>query len=174
MKSITTIVIIFMLFSCKSKYPQLITIEKLEVERYMGLWYEIARLPNLFEKGLICVTANYKLLSNGEIEVINTGLNEKNSKIKKQAKGKAHIPNLEEPGKLKVTFFWPFYGNYWILHLDEGYNYVLIGEPKRKYLWILSRKPSLDKEVYLKLIDIANANSFDVEKILLVDQNCRR
>lgn len=159
-------------FSCKTKYPKLETVKELDINKYLGTWYEIARLPNSFEIGLECVTANYSLLENGKIQVLNKGyLIEDNSKFK-TAKGKAYIPDKNEPAKLKVTFFWPFYGDYWVLALDENYQYAMVGDESRKYLWILARKNSIDNEIYLKLIKEAKSKSFDVEKMIKVNQEC--
>ena len=141
-----------MLFSCKKSTGDLPVVNQVNLEKYCGTWYEIARLPNRFEKGLECVTATYKLREDGKIEVINKGhkIGEpgKISKIK----GVARIPDRNQPGKLKVCFFWPFSGNYYILVLEESYRYALIGEPSRKYLWVLSRDKQIDNTVYEKLL----------------------
>ena len=149
------------------------TVKVVDLNKYSGTWYEIARLPNSFEKGLVCVTANYTLTEDKKILVINKGYEEKNKSKFKTAKGKAYIPNKNEPGKLKVTFFWPFYGNYWIIDLDEeNYKYVLVGDPSLKYLWILGREKTMDKAVYNKLIEVAKKYKFETDKLLIVDQSC--
>lgn len=160
------------LFSCKTKYPNLETVKQLDINKYLGTWYEIARLPNSFEKGLECVTANYTLMENGKIQVLNKGyLIEDNSKFK-TAKGKAYVPDNNEPAKLKVTFFWPFYGDYWVLALDQNYQYAMVGDESRKYLWILAREPLLDEDVYSALIEDAKSKQFETKKMIRVNQKC--
>ena len=94
------------------------TVDRVDIRKYSGTWYEIARLPNSFEKGLECVTATYTLKSNGKIEVLNKGYSAKKDKFQ-TAKGTALVPDPAYPGRLKVTFFWPFYGNYYIMELDS-------------------------------------------------------
>jgi len=141
--------------------------------KYSGKWYEIARLPNSFEKGLVCCTAEYGLRDDGKISVLNTGRKEDNSAKVKTIKGKAWIPDKNEPGRLKVQFFWPFAGKYYIFHLDtENYRYALVGDPSRKYLWLLARTPGVDEPLYRKLMDIARKNDFAVEKVIRVRQDC--
>lgn len=166
-------IFILMFFSCNSNKLPLKVVDSLDVNKYAGKWYEIARLPNSFEKGLECVTANYTLLENGKIEVLNQGHSIADHSKIETAKGKAHIPNQNEPSKLKVTFFWPFYGNYWVIELDKNYQYALVGEPARKYLWILSRTPDLDESSYNQLINIAKEQGFATEKLIKVNQDCQ-
>ena len=162
------------MFNFMSSNPkkELLTVKKVNLQRYTGRWYEIARFPNRFEKGLICVTANYKLKENGKIEVINKGRPEKDIKRIKIAKGTAWVPNKNFPGQLKVRFFWPFSGNYYIIMLDKDYQYVLVGDPSRKYLWILSRTKILSEDIYSKLLKIAKENGFDTHKLTKIKQDC--
>jgi apolipoprotein D and lipocalin family protein len=147
-------------------------VETVDFEKYSGKWYEIARLPNSFEEGLECCTAFYSLLPNGKLEVINTGhLIDDHLKVKK-AKGKAYVPNDKEPGKIKVSFFGPFYGNYWIIALDKDYQYALVGEPSRKYLWVLARQPNLPENDYQNLINHAKSSGFNADIMIRVKQEC--
>ena len=148
------------------------TVEKVDINKYAGQWYEIARLPNSFEKGLQCVTATYTLKKNKKIKVLNKGYSIKDTGKFSTAKGTAWVPNSEYPGRLKVSFFWPFSGNYYIISLDEEYNYALVGDPSRKYLWVLSRSKNLDDTIYSELLDIAKINGFDVDNIIKVNQDC--
>lgn len=158
------------LFSYSKK--ELPTVGKVDIQKYSGLWYEISRFPNSFEKGLVCVTANYSITENGRIEVINSGhLSDDIQKIK-TAKGIAWVPNDRFPGRLKVRFFWPFAGKYYIIALDRNYKYALVGDPARKYLWILSRTKILPEEAYSKLLEIARENGFDTRKLIRVRQDC--
>jgi len=147
------------------------TVREVDLQRYAGLWYEIARLPNSFEKGLECVTAHYTLKENGKIVVLNKGFSEKKGSFK-TAKGKAWLPDEKYPGRLKVSFFWPFAGNYYIISLDEDYSYALVGDPSRKYLWVLSRTMELDDALYSKLLDIARPHGFDTEKVVRIQHKC--
>jgi apolipoprotein D and lipocalin family protein len=168
-------IIIFLLMvsltSCKST-ADLTTVEKVDLEKYTGTWYEIARLPNSFEKNMKCVTATYSLKENGKISVMNRGYLPDPKGKWKTAKGTAWIPDKEFPGRLKVTFFWPFAGNYYIMVLDEHYQYALVGDPTREYLWVLSRQQILDSDIYTRLMDHAGLKGFDIQKVLLVEHDC--
>jgi len=148
------------------------TVEKVDLIRYAGLWYEIARLPNSFEKGLECVTANYTLKPNGKVEVLNKGFSAKKGAFK-SSKGKAWVPDDNYPGRLKVSFFWPFAGNYYIISLDKDYAYALVGDPSRKYLWVLSRTKILDEAIYSELLEKARILGFDIDKMLLIKHDCK-
>jgi apolipoprotein D and lipocalin family protein len=172
MKKLIVFLTTLSIISCKEKDINLSTVKELDINKYVGTWFEIARLPNKFEKGLECVTATYKIKKDGKIEVINKGhLVKDHSKIKK-IKGVAWVPDKNEPARLKVSFFWPFSGKYWVLALDNEYNYALVGDPSRKYLWILSKFNKLEKAIYDSLLETASDKGFDVKMILLVNQNC--
>lgn len=146
-------------------------VENFNLDRYLGTWYEIARLPNSFEKNLDRVTATYSLRKDGKIKVVNRGFNiDKDSW--KEATGKAWIPDPENPATLKVSFFWFFSSDYKIIALDEeNYSYSMVTSSTRKYLWILSRTPQLDPEIYQKLIEQAKADGFDTDKLYKVKQS---
>ena len=139
------------------------------IQRYIGTWYEIARLPHTFEKGLENVTATYNLQSGGKIEVINSGF--KNGE-KKVAKGVAWAPDKNCTGKLLVSFFWLFKSEYKIIRLDEeNYNFAVVTSSKMNYLWILSREPKISNELYNDLISFVSSKGFDVTKLIKVIQN---
>jgi len=144
-----------------------------DLNQYTGTWYEIARFPNSFERGLKCVSATYSLRPDGRITVLNKGHKVENASEIKQSQGIAWVPDKSCPTKLKVRFFWPFSGDYWILSIDPSYRFVLVGEPSRKYLWILSRTKTMENSDYKHLLDIATQNGFDISKLMLVEQNCR-
>jgi len=149
---------------------ELKTVEHVDIERYMGTWYEIAKFPQRFEKGLVGITATYSLLPNGKVRVLNSGyMGDFNGKPK-TAKGKAWIVDKETNAKLKVSFFWPFAGDYWIIELGKDYEYAVIGESSRKYLWILSRTPQMDEHVYEGIVQRLKQKEFDVSKIELNPQ----
>ncbi len=147
------------------------TVKELDIKKYMGKWYEIARLPNSFEKGLVGVTATYSIRKDGKISVLNQGYkNDLNGKLK-TAKGKAKVPDINDPGKLKVSFFLFFYADYYIMELDTvSYQWVLVGSTSDRYLWILSRTPQLDKEVYAMLVKKAKKRGYDTDRLIKVKQ----
>ena len=136
-----------------------------DLSRYAGQWYEIARLPNRFQKKCAdSVTANYTLRADGSIQVVNRC--RKVSGEFTTATGKAKIVDKKTNSKLKVTFFWPFYGKYWILDLGPNYEYAVVGEPSRDYLWILSRTPQIDEALYRQLLAKMQARGFDTTRML--------
>jgi apolipoprotein D and lipocalin family protein len=144
-------------------YLSLDVVPHVELEKYLGKWYEIAHLPAKFQEGCDETTATYTLLKDGNISVLNQCT--KNGKMK-QAKGKAKIVDKNSNAKLKVTFFWPFYGDYWIIKLGNEYDYSVVGTPDRKYLWILSRTPQMEGKLYSQLVEYAKSKGFDVNKVI--------
>jgi len=165
---------IIILASCSSPMKTLTTVPALDLNKYSGKWYEIARLPNSFEKGLVCCTAEYSFREDGKIKVVNSGYKESEPGTFKSVTGKAWLPDINEPGRLKVQFFWPFAAGYYVFHLDDAnYSYALVGNPSRKYLWILARDPQLDETLYQELVEVAKNNDFDTEKLLRVRQDCK-
>jgi apolipoprotein D and lipocalin family protein len=147
------------------------TVKELDLNRYLGKWYEIARFPHSFEKNLVGVTATYTLKPDGKIEVINEGYKNTLNGERSRAIGKAKIPNKLEPGKLKVSFFWIFYADYYVLELDNiNYQYAVIGSSSDKYFWILCRTPQMDPAVYNMLLDKARKRGYNLEKLYKVPQ----
>ncbi|HEU4509445.1 MAG TPA: lipocalin family protein [Pyrinomonadaceae bacterium] len=144
---------------------ELEVVSAVDLSRYTGQWYEIARLPNRFEKKCAdSVTATYNLRSDGRIDVVNR-CRKANGEYT-TAKGKAKIVDKKTNAKLKVTFFWPFYGDYWILDLGQNYEYAVVGAPDRDYLWILSRTPQFDEQLYQQLLAKMAARGFDTQKMI--------
>ena len=142
----------------------LTTVEHVDLDRYVGEWYEIARYPNRFEKDCASdVTAVYSPLKQGKIHVVNS-CKERTGAIK-ESNGYAKISDPRSNAKLKVTFFRPFQGNYWIIDLDPDYRYAVVSEPKREYLWILSRTPRMDATLYDDLIHRVASNGYDTALI---------
>jgi apolipoprotein D and lipocalin family protein len=168
MKKLITLLSFIGIISCKSQ--PLETVKVLDVRQYAGTWYEIARLPNKFEKNLEFVTATYELMENGKIKVTNRGISSIEPHKKSEVTGKAWVPDPAFPGKLKVQFFWPFAGPYWVIALDPDYRYALVGDPSRKYLWILSKDKQLNQETYLKLVQTARDMGFETDKLALIKQ----
>lgn len=151
-----------------NRTPDNSTTPTLDIRRFMGRWYEIARYEHRFEKGMTHVSATYTLSGNGKIEVLNEGLKEGKHK---QIKGRAKQPNPQDPGKLKVSFFLWFYSDYYVLYIDPEYRYLLVGSSSDKYLWIMSREKSLAKETLDQLIDKLRVRGYDTDKLLFVAQD---
>lgn len=158
---------LFTASGCTKNYPPLPTVEKVDIERYSGRWYEIARYEHYFEKGCRNVTADYVIREDEKIGVLNRCTTEE--KKLKEAKGVAYATDASN-SKLKVSFFRPFYGDYWILMLDEAYSYAVVGDPSREYLWILSRGPVLDGETTDKILAALPALGYDASKLIWTEQ----
>ena len=152
-----------MTYLTKGAYSTLEVVPHVELKRYVGKWYEIAHLPARFQEGCTDTTATYAISEDGSISVLNEC--RRNGKVK-QAKGKARVVDKNSGAKLKVTFFWPFYGDYWIIDLGKDYEYAVVGTPNRKYLWILSRTPRMDDKVFSQLIESAKSQGFDVNNLI--------
>ena len=141
-----------------------------DVNRYLGTWYEIARLDHSFERGLEQVTAEYSLRDDGGIRVVNQGFDTIKQRWER-AEGKAYFIGDSDVGRLKVSFFGPFYGGYNIIDLDqESYRYALVAGPDTSYLWILARQPQLDNAVTARLLSKASALGFDTSRMIFVEQ----
>jgi apolipoprotein D and lipocalin family protein len=148
---------------------ELKTVPHLDLSRYLGRWYEIARYPNWFEKQCARdVTATYELRKDGRISVSNACVKEDGKR--RESTGWAKIADPASNAKLKVTFFWPFFGDYWVLELGPNYEYAVIGEPSRKYLWILSRTPQMSDEQYRSITGNLSARGYDANRLVRVKQ----
>ena len=144
--------------------PPLVTVPHVDLKQYSGRWYELARYPNWFERGCVAAaTATYTPLADGRIGVLNS-CRDKSGK-EKVSKGKATVADTGTNAKLKVTFLWPFSGNYWVIDLDTGYQLVAVSEPKREYLWVLSRTRTVDPVAYQALFARLQAKGFDLTKL---------
>lgn len=145
-------------------------VPSLDLKRYAGKWYEVARFPNRFEKACVRnVTANYTLRPDGKVEVVNTCI--KNDGKEKVTKGTARLADKGGPAsELKVTFFWPFSGDYWVLDLEPEYRWALVGSPNRKYFWVLSRSPQLDSSTYNKIVAKAQSRGFESARLVRTTQ----
>jgi len=141
-----------------------------ELQRYLGTWYEIARLDHSFERGLSQVTAEYSMRDDGGVRVVNRGYDAVRGEWQ-EAVGKAYFTGESDVGQLKVSFFGPFYGGYNILELDKSeYRYSLVAGPNRDYLWILSRTPQMDESNVERLVGIAADLGFATDTLIFVDQ----
>jgi apolipoprotein D and lipocalin family protein len=141
-------------------------VPSVDLTRYAGKWYEIARLPNRFQRDCASDTsATYTLRPDGKITVLNQ-CRQSDGRVK-SATGTGRLAGGKEPNsKLRVTFFWPFYGNYWIIDLEPDYRWAVVGEPDRKYFWILSREPQLDEALYSQIVERARNQGYDLGPLL--------
>jgi len=162
--------ITLLLASCTGMPDNIKPVQSFELQRYLGTWYEIARLDHSFERGLSHVTANYTVREDGGVKVINRGYSKENKEWE-DAEGKAYFVDKPDTGYLKVSFFGPFYGSYVIFELEENYNYALISGPDREYFWILARQPQLDPELLQQLIAQAKSLGFATDKLIMVDHS---
>ena len=146
-------------------------IDGFEINRYLGTWNEVARLDHRFERGLTKISATYTLRPDGGVKVINKGWNQADGKWE-QAEGKAYFVGQPDNGRLKVSFFGPFYGGYNIIELDKkDYAYSMVTGPDRSYFWILSRTPQLPKKTLEALIKNAKQLGFATDKFIFADQD---
>lgn len=157
------------LSSCVSKPANVEPVQDFELSRYLGKWYEIARLDHKFERGLSQISAEYSLREDGGVKVVNRGFDIAKGEWK-QSEGKAYFVEDENTGFLKVSFFGPFYGSYIITELDkQDYSYALISGPDTSYLWILSRTPKLEDDILQNLIQRATDLGFATEELIFVE-----
>lgn len=145
-----------------AQLPPPAVVPYVDLARYAGTWYEIASYPNRFQKGCTETSAVYSLLPDGTIEVLNrcTRAGKEDA-----IKGAARVADSNTNAKLKVTFFWPFSGDYWIIDLEERYAYAVVSNPDRSYLWVLCRTPRLDEATYLRILALLQSKGFDTAKL---------
>jgi apolipoprotein D and lipocalin family protein len=163
------IALLLVLTGCAGTPDNVSPVRGFDVERYLGRWYEIARLDHSFERGLERVTADYGLRDDGGLRVVNRGYDSDRQRWK-EAEGKAYFTGARDVGSLKVSFFGPFYGGYNIIELDKkDYDHALVAGPNRSYLWILARQPHLDPSIKQGLVAKAAALGFDTDALIYVD-----
>ena len=162
-----TLLIATSAFSC---HPPLSTVSKVDLDKYAGKWYEIASFPQRFQRGCHATTAEYTLTDKGYVTVENRCRRDSLTGRKSYIKGKAFPVKNSNNAKLNVQFFWPFRGKYWIIELADDYSYAAVGHPNRRYLWILSRTPKMDNDVYQKLLVRLEEKDFDINKLSLTPQ----
>ena len=155
--------------ACSNEQLNNSTVSELDLNRYVGKWYEIARFDHIFERGLVGCTANYTLQDNGYIKVVNAGYKKTLDGKYDESVGKARRPNEDEPGKLEVAFFANFYADYYVLELASDYRYVLVGSKTDKYLWILSRTPQMEQVDIDFLLKRAKERGYNVDKLIWVE-----
>ena len=167
-KILTMMGVMTLLFGCTSNPPMKIA-QNFNPNAYLGEWYEIARTPNFFEKGCRCISATYTAEQNDYIGVYNQCL-----KDNKWSDINGYVWNVDnDPAKLRVRFFWPFYASYWVLYVDSDYQYAVVGEPSRTYLWFLARDRVLDQATIDKMKAIAQDQGYDLSDLIYPSQqNC--
>lgn len=158
----------FLLLSGCLGYPQDINpVQNFELNRYLGKWYEIARLDHSFERGLEKVTAEYSLRDDGGVRVINRGFSNLEKRWQ-EAEGKAYFVRGRDEAYLKVSFFGPFYGSYVVFTLEQGYNYAFVTSSDKSYLWLLSRTPELSSDLKAQFINRAEELGYNVAELIFV------
>jgi apolipoprotein D and lipocalin family protein len=145
--------------------PPLEVVPAVDLSRYAGRWYEIASFPTWFQKGCVGSTAEYSLRPDGGIDVLNQCRKAPDGAVD-SAKGKAWVTDPATNAKLKVQFFWPFRGDYWIIDLGRDYDYAVVGHPSRDYLWILSRTPQMDAGSYERVLERVRQKGYDVSRLV--------
>ena len=165
---------LLLLISCISQKKQaaarLEVIPFVDLTRYSGVWYEISRYPNSFQEGCVGSRATYTLREDGKIGVLNECLEGSFSGRHRNAKGTAKVVDTKSNARLKVSFFWPFYGDYWIIDLGREYEYAVVGHPERTYLWILSRTKKMDEKLYGEILGRLEAKGYDTAKLIKTEQ----
>lgn len=168
MKKLSIVFFLF-LMGCAVIPKNVKPVDNFKIEKYLGKWYEIARLDHSFERGLTHVTADYSLRDDGGVRIVNRGYSAEADSWK-EAEGKAYFVKGSDKGYLKVSFFGPFYGSYIVFGLDhENYQYSLVCGPNKSYLWILARSPIMKEDIKYTLIEKAAASGFDISKLIFVD-----
>lgn len=165
-----TIAVILSFGGCGALQPPLAVVDQVELGRYTGRWYEIARYPNSFERDCVGVTADYALRADGRISVLNTCWEGSLDGEVRTIEGVARVVDQNTNAKLAVTFFWPFEGAYWIIELGENYEYAVVGDPSRGFLWILSRDPVLADDVYEGILSRLPDKGYDPSRLMPVQQ----
>jgi apolipoprotein D and lipocalin family protein len=151
--------------TARLRLPALQTVPQVDLERYLGTWYDIASFPQKFQRGCTASTAIYTKRPDGEIDVLNSCRQGSLDGKEISAKGRARVVDHATNSKLKVSFFRPFWGDYWIIDLGQHYEYAVVGHPSRDYLWILSRTPELDSTVYDRILARLRVQGYEVERL---------
>lgn len=168
--AITSLVLMAAIAGCQSYNPPLATVDSVDLQQYAGKWYEIARYDNWFQRNCVGVTATYTPLADGRIEVVNLCRERTLDGPIESIEGTARVVDGNTNAKLKVQFFPPFEGDYWILELGPEYEYAVVGEPGRRFLWILSREPIMDDEIYEDILAKLPAMGYDPGSLIRTPQ----
>lgn len=153
------------------RLPPLRTVPHVELSRYLGTWYEIACFPHSFQRGCTASTATYTLRDDGDIDVLNRCRKGSLTGPEKSAHGRARIVDRTTNAKLEVSFFRPFWGDYWIIDLPDDYSHVAVGHPGRDYLWILARAPAMPDATYQSLLARLEEQGYETSRLVRTLQN---
>lgn len=158
-----------LVYACRSSAitSTLEVVPRVELDRYIGTWYEIARYPNRFQKDCYATSATYDLRADGTISVINRCRKGSPDGAEKVASGRAWVVDRKTNARIKVQFLWPFSGDYWIIQLGEQYEYAVVGHPDRSYLWILSRSPRMEPELYGRILERLRQQGYDSSRLIV-------
>ncbi|PKF60993.1 lipocalin [Psychromonas sp. psych-6C06] len=168
LKKVYIVSVVLIVSACTGMPDNVKPVKDFDLQRYLGKWYEIARLDHSFERGLSQVSATYSLRDDGGVSVLNRGFNSEEQKWE-EAQGKAYFVQNSNLGYLKVSFFGPFYGSYIIFELEhEGYEYAFVSGPNLDYLWLLARTPTVQPEVIKTFLQMAEARDFDTKQLIFV------
>ncbi|RTE65603.1 lipocalin [Amphritea opalescens] len=171
MKNLWMLMTVMLLTGCLGMPKAVTPVGQFELDRYLGQWYEIARLDHSFEQGLTQVSAEYTRREDGGVAVLNRGFSAAKGEWQ-EAEGKAYFVNDSDEAYLKVSFFGPFYGSYVVFELDhEGYQYAFVSGPDTDYLWLLARTPEVQPEIMQKFISMAKVRGFDTDAVIRVEQH---
>lgn len=163
-------IVFFVSLSTIAMSQTLQTVPYVDLKKYAGKWYEIASLPQRFQNGCNCTTAEYTLTDKDYVIVENRCNRDSTNGKQSYVKGKAFIVENSGNAKLKIQFFWPFRGKYWIIDLASDYSYAVIGHPNKKYLWVLSRTSTMNESIYQQIIARVKEKGFDISKIIRTKQ----
>lgn len=171
MKKLLLLLSIVLLGGCVGMPATVKPVQQFELDRYLGKWYEVARLDHSFERGLNSVSAEYSLRDDGGVKVINRGYSTEDGEWN-EAEGKAYFVEGSEQGYLKVSFFGPFYGAYVVFELDkEDYQYAFVSGPNTDYLWLLARAPEVAPEVMEKFKSMSKERGFNIDELIYVEHS---
>ncbi|MBM7456959.1 apolipoprotein D and lipocalin family protein [Oceanisphaera litoralis] len=166
---ILSLLLIGLLSGCMGMPDGVTPVDNFNTERYLGTWYEVARLDHSFERGLVRVSAEYQLREDGGIRVLNRGVDAKSGEVK-EAEGKAYFVNHEQEAYLKVSFFGPFYGSYVVFELDDDYQHAFVSGYNHDYLWLLARDPAVSPALKAHFVSRAQELGFATDGLIWLDQ----
>ena len=170
-RKLLPLALLFLLTACVRQPEGIKPVDNFDLNKYLGTWYEIARLDHSFERGLEQVTAEYSMREDGGVRVINRGYSTKDQEWN-EAEGKAYFVNEADQAFLKVSFFGPFYGSYIVFEMDQdNYQYAFVAGPDKSYLWFLSRKPVVSEELKQHFLEQAESLGFNTSDLIFVRQN---
>lgn len=146
--------------------PPLQTVAKVDLPRYLGTWYEIASFPQSFQRGCTATTANYVLRDDGDVDVLNRCRKDSLDGEQKSSLGRARVVDRTTNAKLEVSFFRPYWGDYWVIDLADDYSHAVVGHPSRDYLWVLSRSPTMAEATYQSIVTRLEAQGYELSKLV--------